>query len=285
MSRPERKPSSRVAPRTPRPRAMVGQARRNEPMVRPMPRTTLRRSLITGKLGALITLIASLWALWYVFRSPRFIVQGVEVMGLRSVDAAAVNDLAAVGGVSVWNIRPDEVEQRVARNSYVAAVTVNVLLPDRVLVQVQERQAAVLWNAAGVNYEVTSDGEVLGPAGVISGTNILINDTRPQPLAAGDRVDVDALDLAQSLHLRVPAEIGWTPTRYEWDPYYGLSIYNQAQQVVFGRMEDPEVPLDLKLTTLRTLQQERTAWIFLDLRPSKPYYRSPAPPPTPTPEL
>jgi cell division septal protein FtsQ len=191
MSRPERKPASRIAPRTPRPRAMVGQTRRNEPMVRPMPRTTLRRSLITGKLGALITLVASLWALWYVFRSPRFIVQGVEVLGLRSVDAAAVNDLAAVGGVSVWNIRPAEVEQRVAQNSYVAAVTVNVLLPDRVLVQVQERQAAVLWNAAGVNYEVTSDGEVLGPAGVISGTE---SGPEPAPARAGrDRLDADAL--------------------------------------------------------------------------------------------
>lgn len=281
MSRSDRKPS-RVTPRTARPRAVVGQTRRNEPMVRPMPRTTLRRSLANGKLGALITLIAAMWAMWYVFRSPRFIVQGVETQGLRSVNPAAVNELAAVGGISIWNIRPDEVAERVRKNPYVAGATVNVLLPDRVIVQVQERQAAVIWNAAGVNYEVTSDGEVLGPAGVLSGTNILINDTRTEPLTPGLRVDVDALNLAQALHLRVPAEIGWTPTRYEWDPYYGLSIYNQAQQVVFGRMEDPEVSFDLKLTTLRTLQRERTEWIFLDLRPSKPYYRSPAPPPTPT---
>ncbi|HYF65807.1 MAG TPA: FtsQ-type POTRA domain-containing protein [Herpetosiphonaceae bacterium] len=284
MSRSERKPS-RVATRTPRPRAMVGQSRRAEPMVRPMPRTTLRRSVINGKLGALITLIAGMWALWYVFRSPNFIVQGVETLGLRSVDAAAVNDLAAVGGISVWNIRPDDVANRIGQNTYVATATVNVLLPNRVIVQVQERQAAVVWNAAGVNYEVTGDGEVLGPVSVLTGTNIMINDTRTQPLTPGMRIDVDALNLAQTLHLRVPAELGWTPTRYEWDPYYGLSIYNQGQQVVFGRMEDPDVPFDLKLTTLRTLQRERTAWIFLDLRPNKPYYRSPAPPPTPTPEL
>ena len=283
MSRPNRDSRSRFAARAPRPRPRIGQPRTTEPMVRPLPRTVLRRFVASGKLAALVLLIAGVWGFWYAFRSPLFIVQQLEITGLRAVDAATVNELAAVEGVSIWQIKPAEVAARIAQNTYVATATVNLLLPARVLVNVQEREAAIVWNTSGVNYEVTADGAVLGASRELTTTNLVVYDTRPIALAAGERVDSDALSLAQTLHLRVPTEIGWQPTRYEWDPYYGFSIYDGQRQIVFGRMQDPDVPFETKLATLRALQAENTGWIFLDLRPTKPYYRTPAPTATATP--
>ncbi len=279
-TRPQR---PRVAARPPRPRASVGQPRRTEQaMVRPTPLTMLRRSVINGKLAALILLLAGIGCFGYVFRSPTFVVEAIEVSGVRSLDAAMIDALAGVHGISIWDIKPEDVEARIAQNSYVATVNVNLLLPAQVQVQVQEREAVILWNSAGTNYEITADGAVLGPARSYAATAIIIYDTRPTPLAAGTNVDIDALELAQTLNLRVPAEIGWTPSRYEWDPYYGLSLYNGEQQVAFGRMQDPNVALDTKIATLKAVANDGTVWTFLDLRPEKPYYRSP-PQPTATP--
>jgi cell division protein FtsQ len=252
-------------------------------MVRPTPLTMLRRSVANGKLAALIMLLAGMGCLWYVFRSTTFVVAAIEVRGVRSLDPATISELAGVRGVSVWDIQPEAVAARIAQNTYVATATVDVLLPAQVIVHVQEREAVILWNSAGTNYEVTANGEVLGPARSDTTSALIIYDTRPAALAAGTRVDVDALELAQALNLRVPAEIGWQPSRYEWDPYYGLSLYNGAQQVAFGRMQDPNVPLDTKLATLKAVAHDGTVWTFLDLRPEKPYYRTP-PQPTATPE-
>lgn len=273
----------RVAARAPRPRAVAGLPRRAEqPMVRPTPRTLLRQSIANAKLGALIILIAGLGCLWYIFRSPQFVVDSITINGTRSLDAATISDLAAVRGVSIWDIEPDVVKARIAQNSYVATATVQLLLPAQVIVRIQEREAVILWNSAGTNYEITASGEVLGPARGNDSDALVIYDTRPTSLSAGANVDIDALELAQTLHLRVPGEVGWTPTRYEWDPYYGLSIYNGAQQVAFGRMDNPNVPLETKIATLKAIANDGTVWTFLDLRPAKPYYRTP-PQPTPTP--
>lgn len=285
MSREERSRPARprVTARPPRPRASVGQPRRSEQaMVRPTPLTVLRRSIVNGKLAALILLLAGLGCFAYAFRSAKFVVDTIEVSGVRSLDAATISDLAGLRGVSIWDIQPEEVEARIAQNTYVATATVNLLLPAQVLVQVQEREAVILWNSAGTNYEITADGGVLGPARSDAPSAIIIYDTRTTALAAGTNVDIDALELAQTLNLRIPAEVGWTPSRYEWDPYYGLSLYNGAQQVAFGRLQDPNVPLDTKIATLKLVANDGTVWTFLDLRPEKPYYRTP-PQPTATP--
>lgn len=280
MRRPAR---GRITARAPRPRAVVGQPRRSEPMVRPTPRTILRQSIINGKIGALILLVAGLGVMGYIFRSPAFVVGEIEVVGVRSLDPATVAELAGVRGQSIWDIDREVVAARVVQNTYVNTATVQVLLPAQVIVRVQEREAAIVWNTAGNNYEIAGDGEILGPARTLDPQSLVIYDTRTVPITTGAYIDVDALDLAQTLNLRLPREMGLAPTRYEWDPYYGLSVYDGARQIAFGRMADPAVSLEVKLSTLKTLLDEGTTWTFLDLRPAKPYYR-PVVAPTPTPE-
>jgi cell division protein FtsQ len=171
----------------------------------------------------------------------------------------------------------------VVANTYVETATVQLLLPATVLVRIQERQPVILWQSGGLNYEVTASGEVLGVARNTDPAALVVYDTRNLPLTPGVFVDPDALQLAQILHLRVPAEIGFTPSRYEWDPYYGLSMYRDGRQIALGRLNDPALPLDVKLATLKPLVEDGTDYTLLDLRSLKPYYRAPTPTPTATP--
>ena len=101
----ERRPRPTVrSARQPRLRANVGQPTRERvpgrqpasSMVRPTLRTILRQSIINGKLGALILLIAGVFGFGYIFRAERFVVRGVTVSGARSVEAAEIKRLAAV---------------------------------------------------------------------------------------------------------------------------------------------------------------------------------------------
>ncbi|MCA0353450.1 MAG: FtsQ-type POTRA domain-containing protein [Chloroflexi bacterium] len=278
MSNPRR--SSRLISRKPRGRAPLG-VRTTTPMVRPTARTILRSMLLNGKLVALGLLLLGIGCLIVVFRSPAFVVGELEIEGNRSVDAATISQLADLQGISIWDIDPAEVAARISQNPYVATASVQLRIPARVLVRVQERQAAVVWNMGGTNYEVTAGGEVLGLATSITTATLVIYDTRTIPISAGSYIDTDALNLAQTLYLRIPKELGWQPTRYEWDPYYGLSVYNDTNQAVFGRLAEQQVSLDLKLATLQQVQASNTAWTFIDLRPEKPYYR-PQATPTPT---
>ncbi len=281
-----RKTRSRFAGRGARPRSTVGQLRRRDPMVRPSFTLIVRMMVRNGKLGALILVLFGLWAIWYVFRSERFVVHSVEISGNRSLSSAEIRELAAVDEQSIWRIDPAAVAARVASSTYVVTAPVTVLLPDRVLIRVQEREAAILWSSQGTNYEVTADGRVLGTARITNTaaltSALVVYDTRQTPLSAGDQIDSDALELVQTLQLRIPAELGWTPSRYEWDPYYGIMIYNGERKIALGRMADERMPLDTKLAVVDSLDND-TSWIFLDVRSTKPYYRG-AVTPTPTPE-
>ncbi len=278
MSNPRR--TGRMISRKPRGRTALG-VRTSTPMVRPTARTILRSTLLNGKLLALGLLLISIGCLIFVFRSAAFVIGDLEIEGNRSVDATTISQLANVQGRSIWDIDPAEVAARIGQNPYVATATVQLRIPARVLVRVQERQAAVVWNVSGTNYEVTAGGEVLGLASSITTATLIIYDTRTIPISAGSYIDTDALNLAQTLYLRIPKELGWHPTRYEWDPYYGLSVYNDTKQAVFGRLAEQPISLDRKLATLQQVQTSDTAWIFIDLRPEKPYYR-PQATPTPT---
>jgi cell division protein FtsQ len=127
--------------------------------------------------------------------------------------------------------------------------------------------------------------EVLSATAEISGTQqvmengidnsfnsvVTIYDTTPnRPLKVGDRVDSDALELARRVILRAPMELPRPIKRIEWDAGLGVSlIVDDDRQVVLGKSDD----LDRKMATLRFLMHDSTAYKYLDLRPTTPYYR------------
>ncbi len=115
----------------------------------------------------------------------------------------------------------------------------------------------------------SSPAATAAPPGFISVVTIV--DTTPnRPLKVGDHVDADALELARRVTLRAPSELPVPIQRIEWDGGLGVSlIVGDGRQVVLGKSDD----LDRKMATLRFILSDNTAFKYLDLRPSTPYYR------------
>ena len=89
-------------------------------------------------------------------------------------------------------------------------------------------------------------------------------------LTPNEQVDLDALELARTLAVRLPNDLGLQPMVIGWD--YGLGVYIRLEGdrlVVFGRSER----LDHKLIIFEQLLAEGAIFSYLDLRPTNPYYQ------------
>jgi cell division protein FtsQ len=243
--------------------------------VLPGPRRALGWWLATGKVASLALFAASVYWLWHVSTSEAFTVRDVQVQGAQALSVEDVVQLAGASGESIWLVDGEQIAARLGESAYVEAASVSVALPDRLTIQVTERRPEVRWRAQGTNYLVAADGRVLGVDQSTTLTNTLVIDDRsPRQLAPNDRVDADALKLSQLIAVRLPAEVGVSPASIGWDLGTGVFITTGDQRtIVFGEIDQ----FDQKLAILDMLLQDGTAFTYLDLRPSTPYYRSEGP--------
>lgn len=246
----------------------------DESGVLPGPRRALGWWLASGKVVSLVVFAASVYWLWHVSSSADFTVRDVQVEGAQALSVEDVVQLAGASGESIWLVDTDQIVARLKESAYVEAASASVLLPNRLTIEVTERRPEVRWRAQGVNYLVAADGRVLGVDQSTMLTNTLVIDDRSlRQLAPNDRVDADALKLSQLIAVRLPAEVGVIPSAIGWELGTGVFITTGDQRtIVFGEIDQ----FDQKLAILDLLLQDGTAFTYLDLRPSTPYYRSDA---------
>lgn len=260
--------------------------------VRPGFRRTLESLWHTGRLQALLLVVLTGWGIYDALTSPRYHIAVVEAAGTQALTAENVTQLADAIGRPIWEVKPDEIVERVSQSPYVEHADAQLVLPDRLEITIVERKPDVRWSHDGTSFAVTWDGLIVdsGPkpqplaaTDALSGTDVApvpaepaaitleIFDTTPnRPLKIGDRVDADALELARRIVLRAPEELPMPITRIEWDGGLGVSlIFGENRQAVFGRSDE----LDRKLATLSHLLSDNTPFGYLDLRPSTPFYK------------
>jgi cell division protein FtsQ len=251
----------------------------------PGPRRSLLAWLGSGRAVGLALCLAACGALAYLLTDARFSVQQVQVEGNSALDAAAVAELSGVVGLPIWFVDADRAVARLRENAYVASASLELALPNQATISVVERRPEVRWQAGSVQYLVDGTGKVLGPAQEAAADDVLvIADSSHLQLEPNYQIDLDAVQLAQSLALRLPVEIGLTPAQVGWD--YGLGVYvrsSMGQMIVFGQSEE----LQRKLAILKVLLADQTPFTYLDLRSATPFYQNTAaalPPSTVAPE-
>lgn len=244
----------------------------NGSRVKPAPKRMLLHWLQTGQLFSLILFLAALGVIAYLFTSPRFVVRGVAVEGNTLVRDEIIANLANLYGESIWFVDTKAAMQRIQDNPYIEQTRVSVALPDRVVIRIVERQPELQWKVGNVHYLVDGTGKVLEVAQTVPTTQTLVvEDTTHQTLQPHDTVDADAVKLAHALSVRLPTEVALNPLVIGWN--MGLGVYiktDEGQMVIFGRQEQ----LDTKLALLRHLRDTQTAFTYLDLRPSNPFYQN-----------
>ncbi|MBI2761614.1 MAG: FtsQ-type POTRA domain-containing protein [Chloroflexi bacterium] len=225
-------------------------------------------------LGLVIVVLTAGLGGYAVLAAGFFRVDRIEVSGATLV---ATEDIARATGAlnkDLFQVDAGAVRQRVERISGVRQASVRKVWPRRVEVIIQEREPVAVWQVGGVGYAVDADGIVLEFQPDYTMLTIIQTDGA-RGLAAGDRVDSDAVTLATRLRDMVPLLIGQQVQRFEWTQGTGLRLtIDRGPRVLFG----DGVGVDYKVQVWRgVMEQARRSKVEVrevDLRsPDRPFYR------------
>jgi cell division septal protein FtsQ len=83
---------------------------------------------------------------YYLFASPEFYIYDVRVTGARNTSLEDVLEVSEVADVSVFYVRPDEVEARLEETlRWIKSAEVRCRFPGRIDIALRERQVAFTW--------------------------------------------------------------------------------------------------------------------------------------------
>jgi hypothetical protein len=119
-----------------------------------LPKFAVGWRLVSGLLVAV--LVFALYSLW---NFPALKVSAAEVEGLQNLRHEDINAIAAVSGRQVFLVKPVEIrEELLAAFPELASVTVQVKIPAKVVVSVEERIPVLTWKQEGRNFWVDIEG-------------------------------------------------------------------------------------------------------------------------------
>lgn len=244
-----------------RKRALKGHVLPDERTERLRRRVRWRRILIA------LGLLAAIAGAVFFYHSPLLRVQEVEVVGAINTSPQRIAELADLKGTSMFNAPLDDAEARIVDLPFVKAVQAQLRWPNKVRIEVIERTPWGYWMLAGASYVIDSDGVILADVKPPKDAPVIHDVGDPASLSPGDRVDTDAVRLAQLLLNSVPKQLSLNIVRLEYTPENGLSLVTDATyRVVMGDSQN----VDYKLAVWKTVEEEvgrgAMAGHVLDLR-------------------
>ncbi len=227
----------------------------------------LRRGMRWRRILIVLGLVVAIAGAVALYRSSLLRVQEVQVTGTASLAPQQIADLADLEGASMFNAPLGDAEARIIGLPMVKAVNARLDWPNKVRIEVVERTPWGYWDLAGTSYVIDAEGVVLANVEPAEGAPTIHDMGDPAQLSPGDRVDADAVALAQVLLQSVPEQLALNVVRLEYTPESGLSLVTDAEyRVVMGDSQN----VDYKLAVWRTVEEDmgRGAMVghVLDLR-------------------
>jgi cell division protein FtsQ len=217
-----------------------------------------------GRLPAFV-LSAGLAVMLVVFAvSDDFRVESVVIRGNSIAYADAVVDHSGALGQPVFQLNAHEVAESVARHPVVESARVRVVLPDRVMVNVVEREPAIVWQTGDRAVLVDQHGWVL-----VEGESddlpwvVELDGSLPTPGSHMDPGKVAAV--------RYLTENFGDAGILEYDEDNGFQAHLDGDQLVlFGTADE----LPVKMQVVSALSSSSADWRRLDVRdPERPVYQ------------
>jgi cell division septal protein FtsQ len=234
--------------------------------VRPVHRA---RSGVSCRAVSLLLALALLAALAYVFLSDVYYVYEVTVRGNSLVSAEEILEQTGAQGYSVFFIDPRQIEERITALPDVREAKVAISLPNRLVIDVRERQARVAWEAGGQRYGVDEEGLIVSLGGD-AGPTILVRDLDATPLQLGEQVDLQAVTAAETYHSLLPGV-----SEFDYSREHGLSYQNEhGWRVYLGDGEGAELKVAIVGALVERLAGQGETAECIDVRfPESPLYR------------
>ena len=227
----------------------------------------IRRHIRWRRLLIALGLVVAIAGAVALYRSPLLRVQEVQVVGTKNVSAGQVAELADLEGASMFTAPLDEAEARIVALPFVKAVRARLRWPNKVRIEVIERTPWGYWELAGTSYVIDSEGVILPNVRPAKGATVIHDTGDPADLSPGDRVDTDAVRLAQALLNSVPKQLSLEIVRLEYTPEKGLSLVTDANyRVVMGDGQNVDYKLAVWKKVVEEIGLEAMAGHVLDLR-------------------
>ena len=202
--------------------------------------------------GALLALLAAAGGLYGTVSSDVFAADSTVVTGNTwTSEEAVLAALAVPDGQNVFTVKTTELESRLTSLPGVQDATVTVALPDRILVDVAEREALVAWRVGDRRFLVDADGLLFGEltADAAGGADALpvVDDRRAasRTLDVGTTLDAVSLDAALRLGSLSPEDVGSSGERLT------IRVDDENGFVVRGRPADWSAIFGFYTPTLR----------------------------------
>ncbi len=270
---------SRAQPRRTSPRQLQDAAVPAHRRGSPAPQTRRSRKIFGWRWvsALLVVLIVALGA--FIFTSPLFYVTRVEVGGVRYVPAEELFTRSGIASYHVLWIDPDEVVGRLMESSSLSSARVLVQWPARVIILVQEREPALIWEQGGARYWVDVNGNLMLLRRELPGLVRVVNEGQEIPFhcpgpgcpkAGAVTIDPSVVLGAQQLKtLRSNIDVLY------YDPARGLSYQDgRGWRGYFGIGTDMDTKLAVYETLIADLESRGILPVYIDVsNPSAPFYR------------
>ena len=218
---------------------------------------------LTGRLPAFLVACGCLVLLYGFLLSGDYDVNDVTVRGAQLGDPFEIAGTTGAMGESVFQIRPDEIADRLVTLPYVQQVDVATQLPSRVVITLTEREPVMVWDTGTTMFLVDGHGQVM-KAGSIEGLPVVTSDALD--LVPGDAIAVDRVAAVLALDEAIGANIDVIA----WNERNGLTVQLQDKRLII--LGEPD-RFPLKLAVYQEVRTSDMAWSVLDLRePDRPYY-------------
>jgi len=228
-----------------------------------------RRTLLVLALASLAGLV------YYLYQSPYFRISKITVIGIQRVKEGEVVQAAGVEGLSILSVSTKATAAKVKTLPLVKNATASLVLPNEVVVSVEERYPSAIWQSGTTKYFIDDEGVVLGPASGKTEGMITVTESPTRTLQLGNRVEAQAVQLARNLVEAMPREMGVAPHRFDYSLATGLTVTtDQGWQVRFGDGSDLAYKMAEAKGILAIAKETKQKVSLLDLRfGDRPYFR------------
>ncbi len=221
-----------------------------------------QKRLLWAKLSASVLLLGSIWMLYVLFSDARFRVGEVRVEGTDLLQTEQVCQVVSVANTCSFWINTKELERRLqAEFGLIERVSVRCRLPNQLCVEVEEREAVLLWESGGRHWWVGADGEVLGAA---HGADLItIHDVKGFASNPGKRIVGVPWTLAWEMVEALPAI-----KAYDYTSEAGLILYVTPAQwpVYLGHKGNARVKGAVLQALVHELVEQGVDVEYIDLR-------------------
>lgn len=137
------------------------------------------------------------------FTTHRFYVYDAEVRGNRFVDRKEIYDASGLHEFSIFWIKAEQAEAAISNLPGIKEARVTCRLPNRVMIEVVERQTQIVWQRGDKRYSLDDQGIISSLEAELEGM-LLVQDLTTGPLEPGARISPEVIQSALELRQALP---------------------------------------------------------------------------------